>query len=441
MTTTMTRTSKTSSVAGAPDPGPAAGSAIDRALLDGIEDNLVVDTSEREPVYLLLGRNGAHIRLSASAVQLLRQVGHGASFERLADALSQRDGKRIAPADVEASYRKVMAQIAKIEAQGDRLHGAFWFRRGILPGRFVARVAGACAAAFHPVSLVVLVAAAVAFAATTDVSVLVQRWGLTVETAAFWPAFGLFLGSLVAHEIGHASACARYGAKPSEIGLALYFIYPVFYSNVTAAWTLKRWQRVVVDVGGVYFQLVVGAVYAAAYVQWGWEPLRVAVLFILGSCVFSLNPILKFDGYWVIADALGVTNLQRQPARILRHAWARLRGRPTQPLPWRPFATVMLAGYSALTIGFWVWFLCKVAPALVPQAVHSLRVVATLVSDLVASPAWPGGEKVQEGVAALYVFLLVALMAWQLVRALIRILPTGAVLDHLAHLAGRSGRA
>lgn len=414
---------------------------VDRALLDRIEDNLVVDTSEREPVYLLLGRNGAHIRLSASAVQLLRQVGHGASFERLAEALSQRDGKRIAPADVEAAYHKIIAQIAKIEGQGDRLRGAFWFRRGILPGRFVTRIAGACAAAFHPLSVVVLVAAAVVFAAVTDISALVPRSDLSVEPTAFWPAFGLFLASLVAHEIGHASACARYGATPSEIGLGLYVIYPVFYSNVTAAWTLKRWQRVVVDVGGVYFQLVVGAGYAVAFVHWGWEPLRVAVLFILGSCVFSLNPILKFDGYWVIADALGVTNLQRQPARILRHAWARLRGRPTQPLPWRPFATVMLAGYSALTIGFWVWFLCKVAPALVPQAAHSLHVISTLVADLVASPAWPGGARVQEGIAALYVFLLVMLVAWQLIRALIRILPTGAVIAHLAHLAGRSERA
>lgn len=404
----------------------AAGPAIDRALLDSIEHNLVVDTSEREPVYLLLGRNGAHIRLSASAVQLLRQVGHGASFERLAEALSRRDGKRIAPADVEASFRKVIAQIEKIEGQGDRLRGAFWFRRGILPGRLVTRIARACAVAFHPGSLAILAAAAVAFVATADVSVVVQRWGLGVEAAAFWPAFGLFLASLVAHEIGHASACVRYGAGPSEIGLALYVIYPVFYSNVTAAWTLKRWQRVVVDIGGVYFQLVVGAGYAIAYLRWGWEPLRVAVLFILASCVFSLNPILKFDGYWLIADALGVTNLQRQPARIVRHVWARLRGRPTQPLPWRPFATVMLAGYSLLTIGFWAWFLCKVAPALVPQAADSLRVLATLVAELVASPAWPGGKRLQEGFAALYMFVLVALVAWQLLRTVIRILPTGA---------------
>jgi len=427
-----------SSTSGVASASKLAGPVIDRALLDSIEANLVVDTSEREPVYLLLGRNGAHIRLSASVVQLLRHVGHGTSFERLADALTHRDGKPIAPADVEASYRKVIAQIAKIEAQGDQLRGAFWFRRGILPGRFVTRIAGACAAAFHPLALVVLVAAAVAFAAIADVSALVQRSGASIEATAFWPAFGLFLASLVAHEIGHASACARYGATPSEIGLALYFIYPVFYSNVTAAWTLKRRQRVVVDVGGVYFQLIVGAVYAVAYVQWGWEPLRVAVLFILGSCVFSLNPILKFDGYWIVADALGVTNLQRQPARIVRHVWARLRGRPTPRLPWRPFATVMLAGYSALTIGFWLWFLYRVAPALVPHAAHSLRVIGALVADLVASPAWPGGERLQEGGAALYVFVLVVLVAWQLVRTLIRILPTGAVIDHLA---GRKRRA
>ena len=397
-----------------------------RALLDSIEDHLVVDTSERDPVYLLIGRNGCHIRLSASAVQLLRQVGRGVTFERLAEALSQRDGRTVLASDVEARYRKVIAQIAQIEAGGDKLRGAFWFRRGLLPGPFVNGIARACAVAFHPVAAVVLVAALVAIG-IVDAAAIAQRSGLSVEAGQFWPAFGLFLASLIAHEIGHASACARYGARPSEIGLALYFIYPVFYSNVTAAWALKRWQRVVVDLGGVYFQLVVAAVYSLAYAQSGWEPLRVAVLFILGSCVFSLNPILKFDGYWVVADALGVTNLQHQPARILRYLAARLRGRSVPPLPWRPFATVMLAIYSVLSIGFWVWFVWKIVPALVVEAAHAAQVITTLIAELITRPAWPGGARLEEGVTAAYVFLLAALIGWQLLRTLIRIVPTAAV--------------
>jgi putative peptide zinc metalloprotease protein len=412
----------------------------DRELLRSIEDHLVVDTSERDAVYLLVGRNGRHIRLSASAVQLLRNVARGVSFEQLADALSLRDARRVAAADVEASYRKLIAQIEQIEAQGDKLRGAFWLRRAILPGPFVHRIAGACAAAFHPLAVVGFLAAVVALTIMLGGSALDQRSGLSVEAGQFWPAYGLFLASLVMHEIGHASACARYGARPSEIGVALYVIYPVFYSNVSAAWTLKRWQRVIVDIGGVYFQLVVGAAYTFAYAVSDWEPLRVAVLFILGSCVFSLNPILKFDGYWVVADALGVTNLQRQPARILRYLAARLRGRPAPALPWRPFVTVMLALYSLLSIGFWVWFLWEITPALVPHAIHAGRVITSLIADLISSPVWPDGARLKEGVAAAYVLLLAALMGWRLLRALIRIMPAATPVDRLPEASPTSAK-
>jgi putative peptide zinc metalloprotease protein len=390
---------------------------IDRELLQRINEHLVVDTSERRAVYLLIGRNGSYIRLSSSAVQLLRQVGQGTSFEHLAEVLSQRDAKMVLPADVETSYRKVIERITAIEAQGDKLRGAFWFRRGILPGPMVNRIARGCAPAFHPVATLLFLAIIIIAAAT-----LGQRSGLSVEARQFWPAYGLFLASLVAHEIGHASACARYGARPSEIGLALYFIYPVFYSNVSAAWTLKRWQRVIVDLGGVYFQLIIGAVYTFTYALSGWEPLRIAVLFILGSCLFSLNPILKFDGYWVVADGLGVTNLSRQPTRILRYLAARLRGQPPPALPWSPAVTIMLALYSALTISFWSWFVWKIAPPLVSHAMHATRVITMLVAQLASSPVWPDGGQLQEGLTAVYVLLLAVLMGWRLVRAVIGIL-------------------
>jgi putative peptide zinc metalloprotease protein len=383
---------------------------IDRALVQRIDDHLVVDTSERQAVYLLIGRNGSHIRLSESAVQLLRQVGRGVSFERLAEALSQRDARRVVAADVEASYATVIERIAAIEAQGDSLKGAFWLRRGLLPGPIVNRIARGCSAAFHPVAVVALLAAIVAAA------VLALPSGLSVDPGQFWPAYGLLLASLVAHEIGHASACARYGARPSEIGLALYFIYPVFYSNVTAAWSLKRWQRVIVDLGGVYFQLIIGAAYLYAYVLSGWEPLRVAVVFILASCLFSLNPILKFDGYWVVADALGVTNLDRQPLRVLRHLAARVRGRPAPELPWSRSVTAVLAGYAALSISFWVWFLWKLAPELLSHAIRAGRVIATLVAQLASSPTWPDASLLQEAATAAYVLLLAGLMSWRLFR-------------------------
>lgn len=65
----------------------------------------------------------------------------------------------------------------------------------------------------------------------------------------------LLLSSFV-HEIGHASACRHFGVKHGGIGFGLYLTFPVFYTDVSEIWKLKRTERIVVNMAGVYFQLI-----------------------------------------------------------------------------------------------------------------------------------------------------------------------------------------
>ncbi|MDI1451087.1 hypothetical protein [Polyangium sp. 6x1] len=375
------------------------------------ERHLVVDVSERQPVFLLIGRNDAHIRLSPSAYHLLRMVEKGVSFERIAAHLGRQGDNAITAADVEAGYRRVIGRIEAIEARGDGLSGAFWFRRRLLPAPVVARIATRCAAAFHPAAVVVFGALIAAG------SVLAYEHGQAAHGGGFWTGFALFLISLVAHEIGHASACARHGARPSEIGFLFYLIYPAFYSNVSAAWTLGRRQRVIVDLGGVYFQAIVGAVYAFALALTGWAPLRIALLLIAGSVVLTLNPILKFDGYWVVADALGVTNLGQQPRRIVRHAIRCLCGRASPPLPWPPVVLVVLALYTAVALGFWVWFLVELGPRIVHHALALAETIMATVRQLREAPLRFDPHALLPALASLYALLFPLLLSWRLLRA------------------------
>jgi putative peptide zinc metalloprotease protein len=385
---------------------------LEVSWLHGLEARLLVDTSEARPVHLLTGRNGAYLRLTRSAIHLLQEIARGASFEQLAERANRGGEERVSAAEVEASYRRLVEQIATIETKSTEPKGAFWLRRRVVSESVVAGIAALCSRAFHPVAaglLILMIAAGVALA---------LRAGLHAQPGHFWPGYFLFLVSLTAHEIGHASACARYGAKPGEIGFTLYMIYPAFYSDVSAAWTLKRWQRVAVDLGGVYFQLIAGSAYAVALALSGWEPLRVALLFIAGSCLFSLNPILKFDGYWVVADALGVTNLGQQPSRIVRHVVERLRGRPTQPLPWSTPVTVMLAIYSVMSFGFWAWFIGKVAPTFIPLLIRSAGVITSFGARFAAAPGWPDAGAVKDVLTSTYILFFVLLMFLRLVRAI-----------------------
>jgi putative peptide zinc metalloprotease protein len=363
-----------------------------------------LDTSERGDVYLLPAGEGGYLRLSADAVRLLRAVDEGVGFAELARRSRRGAGGPVTAGDVEAAHGRLLERIAEADADARTPGGGFWLRLRLIPASLVERVAAACSGAYHPLAasllgLFVVGGAACGLAAGAQFA--------TPAPGDFWTGYAVFLASLLAHEIGHASACARFGARPSEIGVVLYLVYPAFYSNVTAAWTLPRRQRVVVDLGGVYFQLVFAAACAFAWAAIGWAPLGVTLALIAGSCLLSLNPFLKLDGYWVVADALGVTNLGRQPARIAGHLWRRLRGSPVEPWPWPAPIAWTLVVYAVSSCVFLAWFLGGLMP-LVLDTVRGYPALL-LVRPLPLAELAPGA----------YVLLFAGLFALRILRRLV----------------------
>ena len=327
----------------------------------GLDHELRVDSSEGEPGYLVIGPNESHIRLSPSAYHLLQAARSGADWRVLANRLSQGQGRAIEAAELEASYERIVQRLVAIDNSSGKeaLAPGFWFRWRLLSRTVVNRVAARLSALFAPWTAMALLGAigmVLGLALSTGPA-------LSFSGLDFWPAYALFLVSLMAHEFGHVSACRRYGARPNAIGVTIYLIFPAFYSDVTPAWQLARRHRVIVDLGGIYFQLVAGMIYWLAFLATGWRALETALVMILYGCLFSLNPVFRFDGYWVLADALGVPHLSRQPRRLLRHFADRLRGRPVSPLPWPRWVTATLLVYTPLCFGVWAYFVVRLAPA------------------------------------------------------------------------------
>lgn len=117
----------------------------------------------------------------------------------------------------------------------------------------------------------------------------------------------LVLLSIIFHELGHAAACHRGGAKPELIGVGLSGIFPVFYTNVSDIWSRGKWARIRVDIGGIYFQILYAAT-LTILVPWHPEALT-AISLILLLAAFSCLPYFKFDGYWLLGDFLGLDDL------------------------------------------------------------------------------------------------------------------------------------
>jgi putative peptide zinc metalloprotease protein len=368
--------------------------------VEGIERRIPVDSSEMRPSCLVRCANGVYVRVSPSAHYLLRARAAGESFEKIAAAFSRPD-TLVTAADAEAAHARVVARIRAVEARPAR-DGAFLVRVRLIPAGVVRLLAGWAARAYHPAVAPILAVAALA----TCVACIVLVPPVRLSPPNFWWGYALTLLVLVAHELGHAAACARFGAAPGHIGAAVYFIYPAFYSDVSAAWELTRWQRVVVDLGGVYFQLVATAALVCVYFSSGWEPLNAAVWFSLASCAFTLNPILRFDGYWLVADALGVLNLRKQPIRIVRWLWAMLRRRRGVTLPWSPIVSSILIAYTLATVVFLAVFL----PFLWSWLKGAVSSLPVLIWDF----EW---AQLGQLAVALYVMGLLALLAWRLARA------------------------
>jgi putative peptide zinc metalloprotease protein len=221
--------------------------------------------------------------------------------------------------------------------------------------------------------------------------------------------------SLIVHEFGHSSACARYGAQPSDIGFAVYLIYPAFYSDVSSAWRLRRWQRVVVDLGGNYFQFLAGSCFIFAFYGTHWDAFRLAVLMIVSTALFSLNPIFKFDGYWVLADFLGVTNLASQPARIGTFFYNRMLRRATKPLPWPTRVASVLIIYSVISMIVWAVFFWHVAPMLWRRVIslsHSISIIRVYLESG-HPPPW---MEFRSFLISMFFLVISVAMLWQMAK-------------------------
>ncbi|MCA9239164.1 MAG: hypothetical protein KDA37_03140, partial [Planctomycetales bacterium] len=143
------------------------------------------------------------------------------------------------------------------------------------------------------------------------------------------------------HELGHALACQRFGGECHEVGVMLLALMPCLYCDASDAWAFRRRrQRAVVALGGVYFELVLATAALASWMVLAPGFPRVFVLYVaviasVSSVLVNLNPLMRFDGYYLLSDAWGVANLQQQSRQAL---WAPLarwisgRNTPEQPL-------------------------------------------------------------------------------------------------------------
>jgi putative peptide zinc metalloprotease protein len=181
--------------------------------------------------------------------------------------------------------------------------------------------------------------------------------------------YALVVATAAVHELGHAAACRRYGCEHGAIGVMLYMIFPAFYVNLSNAWRLGGRQRAVIDAGGVYFQLLTTVPLYLVHLATGNPHCAVAIMSVNVMVLISLNPILKFDGYWLLVDLSGLVNLRARSwavvKEIVRWSLGGSAGLPTLEAVAGRGKRLFLVVYSFLSLGLissFVLFLVVYAP-------------------------------------------------------------------------------
>jgi len=205
-------------------------------------------------------------------------------------------------------------------------------------------VAGATAEAFHNPTLLLLV------------------FVLAVLSAGF-------------HELGHAAACRYGGGTPAGMGMGIYMVWPAFYTDVTDAYRLPRRDRLRVDLGGLYFNAVVAVATMGVWLLWHVDALLLLIALQLLQMVKQLSPIIRADGYHILADATGIPDLFAHIGPTLRRL-----------IPGRRRDPSALTGRARFLVTAWV---LVVVPVLL-----SMMIGAVILLPRLMTSAWESGRAI-----------------------------------------------
>lgn len=152
---------------------------------------------------------------------------------------------------------------------------------------------------------------------------VIRQWDSFVTTFPYlfsWQGMAFFFVTLTAvkilHELGHGYVAKAHGCTVPTMGLAFMVLYPVLYTDTTAAWRLvRRRHRLRIAYAGIVVELALAAI---ATLLWSFVPdgpfrtalFMTATVTWISTLLVNLNPFMRFDGYYLLGDATGVQNLQ-----------------------------------------------------------------------------------------------------------------------------------
>ncbi len=250
---------------------------------------------------------------------------------------------------------------------------------------------------YHPVTVTLTML----FVISSWVLLAVQFETFTAQMPEFqqffsWPNLlylWITLGTCkVIHEFGHGLSCKHFGGECHAMGVMLLVFSPCLYCDVSDSWMLKsKWQRIAIGAAGIYIEVVISAI--AIYVWWNTQSglihhlcLNIFFVTTITTVIWNANPLMRFDGYYMMSDFLEIPNLRPKADRLLRDwfGWYCL-GIEAKPDPFMPESGRAGFVMFAIAAGLYRWFILTVImvflyTVLKPFGLQSIGIALAVVS-------------------------------------------------------------
>jgi putative peptide zinc metalloprotease protein len=170
----------------------------------------------------------------------------------------------------------------------------------------------------------------------------------------------------IVHEMGHAFTAVKHGVPVPHMGLAFMVFYPVLYTETTGSWQLSS-RKAAFEIGfaGIRAEFFLATI---ALLLWNFLPagsvaqslcFTVVAVSLVGSLLVNLNPLMRFDGYYMLSDLVGIENLQSRSCNFarwqVRRIFLGIKDRPPEEVDAKTEKFLTLFGSALLIYRFFLF--------------------------------------------------------------------------------------
>ena len=128
------------------------------------------------------------------------------------------------------------------------------------------------------------------------------------------------------HEFSHAYTAKINGVRIRSMGVAFIVFFPRLFTDITDSWRLRRQQRLQIDSAGIVAELIIGGLAALVWVNIppGAASSIAYYIFtvsVINTVLVNGNPFIRYDGYYILSDILGIDNLLQKATAYTRRLW------------------------------------------------------------------------------------------------------------------------